>query len=112
MIVTVPGVVDTTHPDANDYTLTWLPSHKTLIQCIEAIDRTSPCSAVIILQDRGTEDNYKGCALLPSQSAGFGYSVCWSNYEITVDEHDQVRVIFQNALVGDIVEVHLHVRQP
>jgi len=31
MIVTVPGVVDTTHPDANDYTLTWLPSHKTLI---------------------------------------------------------------------------------
>lgn len=112
MLVTLNGIVDSTHPDSRNFTLIWGPSRKLSVLAIEAINRTSPCSEAIIIRDKGTNDNYQGCCLMSGTALGLGFPLCWNNYDLIVDEYDEIAVIFQNCLTGDVVNVHIHTRRP
>jgi len=107
VLITVPGIVDSTHPDAANYTLTWSPSRLLLVEAIEAINRTNPCSVAIIIRDRGTTDNLQGCCLL---CATVFQLATWNNFELPLDTHDEIAVIFQRCIIGDVVALKIHVR--
>lgn len=110
MLITVTGIVDSTHPDSKNFTLSWSPTRRQRIMAIEAINRTTPCSVAVIIRDRGTVDNAQGCCLVSQTILGVGYGATWSNYDMEIDEHDEIAVIFQNCLTGDTCNVHIHIR--
>jgi hypothetical protein len=104
MYVQVKGVVDSTHPDANNYVLKYRTSRRQFIQAISAINHTQGNTIVICLASEGLDDLGQAMSLAEGSTMGSDWALDFKG-PIELQKGDEVWAIFSQAATGDLVEL-------